>query len=114
MMLLAQLQQLETRLTEKIEAVSRDLALPPPPPLQRQTARMEQLHANDDDEMTEVLSQELSGYEEEEEEEEAQKDTEHKSVDPDDNGFAERKECNVDEPRPKRQRFRAEHFTFTT
>lgn len=111
MMLVAQLQQLETRLTEKIEAVHRDLALPPPPPLQRQTARVEQIGgANEDDDMTEVLSQELSGYDEEDDE--AQNDTEHKHGDPDDNGVAERKECNVDEPRPKRQRFRAEHFTF--
>lgn len=108
-MLVAQLQQLETRLTAKIEAVQRDLALPPPPALQRQSARVEQDPDDDDDDMTEVLSQELPAYDDAEQ---ALGDTEHKSVDPDDNGFAERKECHVDEPRPKRQRFRAEHFTF--
>ncbi len=109
MMLLTQLQQLEHRLVAKFEeklAESMEMmraattSLPPPPALERQQA----MGPDDDDAMTEVLTQELPAYDDDHDEEE--------KTSPNQNGEEEYKRCDVEPPRPKRQRFQTSHFMF--
>ncbi len=104
MMLLTQLQQLEHRLVAKLEESvelmrAAATSLPPPPALARQQA----MCSEDDDAMTEVLTQELPAYDDDHDEEEKCSNQ---------NGEEEYKRCDVEPPRPKRQRFQTDHFTF--
>lgn len=105
MMLLTQLQQLEHRLVAKLEEFvemmrAASTSLPPPPALERQQA----MCSEDDDAMTEVLTQELPAYDDDHDEEE--------KTSPNQNGEEEYKRCDVELPRPKRQRFQTSHFMF--
>ena len=109
MMLLTQLQQLEHRLVAKLEesvemmraASTSSTSLPPPPALERQQA----MCSEDDDAMTEVLTQELPAYDDDNAHDEEEKC-------PNQNGEEEYKRCDVELPRPKRQRFQTSHFMF--
>ena len=106
-MLLTQLQQLEHRLVAKLEEFvemmrAASTSLPPPPALARQQA----MCSEDDDAMTEVLTQELPAYDDDAD----AHDEEEKC--PNQNGEEEYKRCDVELPRPKRQRFQTSHFMF--